>query len=323
MFKWLLKHRSKPTPLELGIFDQKVSFWKPFLLFCPALLTTFLFTLVPFFLTLQKGFSHNEDIYRVDSQQFGFQTFANLFSESNFILGLRNSFLYSIISLPLTIVLAIIISSAIVFVYRKLARGFWQTVFFLPYVTSGVAVSIAFIYILDSSSGILNNIFHVNIKWLDSGERDTFNALWGILIFGIWKNMAFNVLVISTAMLSVDPTLYKVANLDGAKPIRQFFKITLPSIRPTLIFLLTLLILGGMQVFPISLFNGNDSEAVTNGGSTILLYIFQKIRDQNNNFAGAATLVLFILGVCYGLVLRNGFRLIEWAQWKIKRHYVR
>ncbi|AAC71407.1 carbohydrate ABC transporter permease [Mycoplasmoides genitalium] len=322
MFKWLLKHHNQPHSLQLGLLDQPLPFWKPFLLFLPALLTTILFTIIPFFLSLQKGFSANSDLYDLSSQSFSLRTFQDLFSESNFVLGLRNSFLYSLISLPFSIIIAIVIASAIVFVYKKLLRGFWQTVFFLPYVTSGVAISIAFVYIFDSASGILNTVFNVNTKWLDSGSRDTFNALWAILIFGVWKNLAFNVLIISTAMLSVNPQLYKVASLDSANPVRQFFKITLPSIRPTLIFLTTLLILGGMQVFPLALFENKPEEAVANGGNSILLYIFQQIQSGNTNLAGAATLVLFVLGVCYGLVLRNGFYLIEWLQWKIKQLYV-
>ncbi|MDC4163255.1 sugar ABC transporter permease [Mycoplasma sp. T363T] len=322
-FNWLLKRRQKAKRTELGILDKKVSVWIPLSLLFPSFIAIFLFTILPFLMVIEKAFKPLADISDLSSESFGFRNFVSLFESKPFVIGLRNSFLYSIISLPLSLIISLIISSAIVFVYNKIARGFWQTIFFLPYVTSSVAISIAFIYILDSSTGVLNSIIGKNIPWLSSGEIDGYKALVGILIYGVWRNLAFNVLILSTAMLSVDKTLYKAAAIDSATPIKQFFKITLPSIKKTISFLLTIGILGGLQVFPLAIFSNNPDAATANGASTVLIFIFKNIRSADYGLAGAATLVLFVIGALYGAFLRNSVNLFEAIILKVKIRNVR
>ncbi|QZX49176.1 carbohydrate ABC transporter permease [Mycoplasma sp. E35C] len=322
-FKWLVKRRQKTKKTELGVLDKKVSLWIPLLLLFPSFIAILLFTIFPFFMVTEKAFFPLEDKKDIFSgTYFGFSEFEKLFNTQPFIIGLRNSFLYSIISLPLSLLISLIISTAIVFVYNKIARGFWQTIFFLPYVTSSVAVSVAFIYILDSSTGILNKILGVNIEWLNKKQTDNFNALGSILIYGVWRNLAFNVLILSTAMLSIDKTLYKAASIDGANPVTQFFKITLPSIKKTINFLLTVGILGGLQVFPLALFENNPDQAIANGGSTILIYIFKAL-ESDTALAAAATVILFVLGVLYGTFLRQSINFIDALILRVKIKYVR
>ncbi|AAP56385.2 sugar ABC transporter permease [Mycoplasmoides gallisepticum] len=322
-FNWLLKKRQQKKDTELGILDKKVKIWVPLALLFPSFIAIFLFTILPFLMVIEKAFTPLADIFNLNSATFGIRNFELLFTSRPFVIGLRNSFLYSIISLPVTLMIALIISSAIVFVYNKVAKGFWQTIFFLPYVTSSVAISIAFIYILDSSTGVLNAIIGKNIPWLTSGEIDGYKALFGIIIYGVWRNLAFNVLILSMAMLSVDKTLYKAASIDSASPIKQFFKITLPSIKKSINFLLTLGILGGLQVFPLAIFSNNPDAAISNGASTVLIFIFRSIRSADYGIAGAATIILFVLGTLYGLFLRNTVNLFDAIILKVKIRNVR
>ncbi|SYV93781.1 ABC-type polysaccharide transport system, permease component, partial [Mycoplasmoides gallisepticum] len=97
----------------------------PLALLFPSFIAIFLFTILPFLMVIEKAFTPLADIFNLNSATFGIRNFELLFTSRPFVIGLRNSFLYSIISLPVTLMIALIISSAIVFVYNKVAKGFW------------------------------------------------------------------------------------------------------------------------------------------------------------------------------------------------------
>ncbi|WP_429978061.1 ABC transporter permease subunit, partial [Mycoplasmopsis bovis] len=83
-----------------------------------------------------------------------------------------------------------------------------------------------------------NTIFNIKVPWLEKGDAFAFEALFPLLVHGLWSGLAFNVLIFTTAMLSVDKNLYKSASIDGIGGIKQFFTITLPSIKSTTTFLI-------------------------------------------------------------------------------------
>ncbi|MBN3534889.1 sugar ABC transporter permease [Mycoplasma procyoni] len=283
----------------------------------PSILIIILFTLFPFIYSSIQAVSYTPDPNDVTIREFSFQFFAEVLSDQIFAVGVRNSLIYSLLSLPLTLVIAIIVSSAISSLYRKWAKGFWQTVFFLPYITSAIAVSLAFAYMFDHEIGIINKVFGIDTRWLDSGEYGSYNAIFVITSYGVWKNLAFQILIITTAMLGVDKTLYKAASIDGASGIKQFFRITLPSITKTLNFLVTIGILGGIKVFPIALFDNQLAKAQSNGGSTIMLYIYKQVKDGEYGLAGVATIYLFLIGIAFSVILKRGIALVVLVSQKI------
>ncbi|ATP59888.1 sn-glycerol-3-phosphate transport system permease protein ugpA [Mesomycoplasma dispar] len=300
------RRRIRKTNLELGILDQKQPFWKPFLALLPSILVIFLFTFLPFLYSVSKSLSIEINHNIAGNTRFGFDNFIDLITiDTNFHIAIRNSVIYSIVALPIGLIISLIIASTIASLHRKYARGFWQTVFFLPYVTSGIAVSVAFAYIFDSETGFINKLFGISTRWLNSGNPSSLNALFVVLISGVWRSLAFEVLILTTAMLSVNPTLYKAAAIDGASPVRQFFKITLPSVSRTINFLITIGIIGGIKVFPIGIFP-NETEAISNGGSTLLIYIYKNVRGTPNFAqAGALTIYLFVFGVALSIVVKK------------------
>ncbi|AJR12377.1 ABC transporter permease [Mesomycoplasma dispar] len=306
MSGFFYRRRIRKTNLELGILDQKQPFWKPFLALLPSILVIFLFTFLPFLYSVSKSLSIEINHNIAGNTRFGFDNFIDLITiDTNFHIAIRNSVIYSIVALPIGLIISLIIASTIASLHRKYARGFWQTVFFLPYVTSGIAVSVAFAYIFDSETGFINKLFGISTRWLNSGNPSSLNALFVVLISGVWRSLAFEVLILTTAMLSVNPTLYKAAAIDGASPVRQFFKITLPSVSRTINFLITIGIIGGIKVFPIGIFP-NETEAISNGGSTLLIYIYKNVRGTPNFAqAGALTIYLFVFGVALSIVVKK------------------
>ncbi|VEU59621.1 carbohydrate ABC transporter permease [Mesomycoplasma neurolyticum] len=313
---WLNK-KNKTKSHNLGILHKKSFFLIPFSLLIPSLFIILLFTIFPFIYSIIKSFSYNSDINDASSIQVGFEAYKLVASDPIFQISVRNSLIYAILALPLSLTFSILISSVIASLHKKWVKGFWQTVFFLPYVTNAVAISLAFVYLFDHEVGIINNIFGIKTKWLASGEMDSYKPITIILSYGIWKNLAFQVLIITTAMLAVDKTLYKAATIDGASKLKQFFRITLPSINKTINFLITVGILGGIKVFPLAIFENQVTKAEGNGGMTIMLYIYKVVQSGNYDFAGAATVMLFSLGVVFSTVLKNTFKLIIYVSNKL------
>lgn len=305
----ILKRRLKIKKPELNIIDRKTPFWKPLLYLLPFLAIVFLFTILPFFMSLEQAFV-STDPNRHSVKIFGIRSFQIVITDPRFIIGFRNSLVYALISLPLTLLISISISAAISHIYSKLARGFWQTLFFLPYVTNGVAIAASFVYFFDSQIGIVNLFSGSDTRWLDSGFYDSWNPFFVILSNGVWSSLAFQIVLLTTAMLSVNKTLYKAASVDGAPRWKQFFKITLPTIKGTLNLIITLGIIGGIRVLPIAIFNNNTTAALSNGGSTIMLYIYSAIGESKYSIAGAATVYMFLIGISFTIILKNSIKLI-------------
>ncbi|UUM20011.1 MULTISPECIES: carbohydrate ABC transporter permease [unclassified Mycoplasma] len=303
-YKWALKKMaSLKGTLSYSILDRKTNMVVPLMLLSPGIVLLLAFTIVPMVLNIYGSFTD-------DNGDFTIQNYVTVLTDSKFAFGVRNSFIYGIFTLPMIMIISLVISSIIAKLYRKYARGFWQTIFFMPYVTNGVAISLMFVQLFNPN-GLLNSVLGVKTAWLKSGDEGTFNALVAIMVNGIWNGLAFNILIYTTAMLSVDKNLYRSASIDGCSEIKQFFTITLPSIRGTINFIVTLGIIGGLKVFPLALFQNKPEDAFNNGGASIMLYVYLLTKQGNLALSGASSIALFIIGVTFSSIIRGGFLLTQ------------
>ena len=308
-FKNKIKEKAKTKSIDLSIVNKRVKWWKPLLMLLPAIIIVVTFTIIPFIAASTDAFqgvvNKHKPLERVPSlDQFKF-----MLKDPAFHDALFNSGMYALISIPIIMVLSLIISAAISNVLRKRLRGVWQTIFFLPYVTSAVAIGLAFAFLFDADTGLLNKILGKRVPWLT--DPNGHSALGAMLIYGVWRGIAFNVLIFTSAMMSVDKKLYKSASIDGAGPVKQFFTITLPAISKTTTFLLTMGIIGAIKVFPLSLFKNNPQDALNNHGSTLLIYIYAKLQVSHNYMlAGAASITLVVISIIFSASVRGG---ISWT----------
>ena len=301
--KHLFKSRQNriASPLYL---NKRQAIYKPLLLIAPALTIIIVFTIIPFLTSTFHAFEYLPNKYDKTVTAVGTKNWTKLLDDPFFNMALKNSMLYAFISIPLVIVLAAIISAVLASVGRKWLRGAFQTIFFLPYVTSAVAIALAFAYFFDLDNGLLNKITGSRIPWL-VGEIDSQYALYSMIIYGTWRGLAFNILIFTTAMLGIDKNLYKSAAIDGAGPIRQFFTITLPAINRTINFLLTIGIIGAIKVFPLALFNNNPSNAMNNGGGTLLLYVYRAVKAGDIQRAAVSSVMLLVISISFSIVFRS------------------
>ncbi len=296
--KKALKKDIKNAQLDdIKTTKQRTNFFIPFMLMIPALIFFVLFTFIPLFKVIF-------DSTRNDNPNY-ISTYANVWTDGDWYLSIFNSFVYAIISVPLTLCLALIISFAISNIIRTKFRGFWQTIFFLPYVTSTVAISIVFSQLFSSEEfGIINWILGIHIPWLNTTFDNSPVAFIPVIIFGVWHSLAFKVLILTSAMLAIDKRLYDAASIDGASKKDMFFTITLPAINSTIWYLITIGLIGSMKVFPLALFDNSINTAVSNM-PTMMTYVYQSVKNVDYGKAGAASVSLIFVVIIMNWIIRK------------------
>ncbi len=301
--KHLEKTIKKSSPDDIRTIKAKGKATVPLLLIIPAMTFFLLFTIIPLIKVVIDSMGLDSEGYKT--------SFGLVWSDSNWYIAIFNSLVYSIVSVPLTLIIALLISFSISNIIRKKFREFWQTIFFLPYITSTIAISIVFSEIFSAQEyGIVNWILGTNIAWVEQDYNQSPIAFVPILVFGIWHSLAFKVLILTSAMLSIDKRLYDAASIDGASKKDMFFNITMPALNATLWYLITIGLIGSLKVFPIGMFEGS-SEITMNRFPTMLTYVYDWVKKAKYANAGAASISLIFVIICFNIAIRKGMKAIE------------
>lgn len=224
----------------------------------------------------------------------GVSNYQYIFNDPEFWLAIRNTVLYAVISVPVALAISIMLAWLI---FSKIKnKSFFETTFFMPYVTSTIAIGIVFRYIFNGDYGLLNFILRsLNLpapNWID----DPAMSVTTIILFGIWTSLAFNIVILMGALRNIDPNYYTIADMYGATGTEKFWRITMPQLVPTIAFLLTMNIIAAFKVYTsvYALFNGQAG--IGNSATTAVFYIYNKFQIVGTpGVAMAATVVLFIL----------------------------
>lgn len=224
----------------------------------------------------------------------GVENYKYIFSDPEFWKAISNTAIYAFLTVPIALIISIAIAWCI---FSKVKHSsFFETMYFMPYVTSTIAIGIVFRYILDGKYGILNyclGILHLPTPdWLGDPNM----SLISLIIFGIWASLAFNIVILMGALRNIDPNYYTLADMYGATEWEKFHKITFPQLIPTLTFLLTVNMISAFKIYTqvYALFNGVAGQG--NSAMTAVFYIYNKFQVVNTpGVAMAATVVLFLL----------------------------
>ena len=182
-------------------------------------------------------------------------------------------------------------------------KDFFETIFFIPYLTSIIAIGIVFRYLLNGEYGFVNYLLgFINlgpINFLDDPKM----SLITLIIFGTWSSLAFNIVILLSGLRNINDDYYKVADMFGASKIEQFFKITLPQMLPIITFLLLVNFINAFKVYAqvYSIFNGKAG--VADSATTAVFYIFNKFYVENRYGQGmAAAVILFVLILIFTVI---------------------
>ncbi|WP_341281946.1 sugar ABC transporter permease [Paenibacillus sp. FSL H8-0537] len=217
----------------------------------------------------------------------GFDNYIRLFSDQTFRVAVKNTFIYLIIQVPVMIVLAMFISVLLNDSKLKF-KGFFRTAIFLPAVTSLVAYSVIFKYLF-AGDGLVNqlllklHLIGTPIQWI----TDPFWAKITVIIAITWRWTGYNMIFYLSALQNIDHSIYEAAKIDGASSTRQFFGITMPLLKPIILFTSITSTIGTLQLFDevVNITKGGPG----NASMSISQYIYNLSFKYSADFGYAAT----------------------------------
>ncbi len=238
----------------------------------------------------------------------GVDNFTNLFTNDRFTSALKNTIVYSIFTVPLTLIMAL--GLAILLNQKIKARTFFRTVTFFPYVASLVAVAAVWNMLFSPSKGglmnqLLMNVFHTDpLKWAASPKT----VMLTIILFSIWKNMGYYMVIYLAGLQGISEDLYEAAALDGAGAFQKFRYVTLPQLKPTTFFVTIMLTISCFKIYDIVYMLAGGSNGVVNKNAIVLVYYVyeEAFRNWKLGSASAAALVLFVIVLIVTLIQFRG-----------------
>ena len=285
---------------------------KGWLYLLPAIIFLGLFMLYPlidvFVYSLEEGYnSASQSGFGV-----GLYNFEYVLHDPLFLQALKNTFILVIITVPLSTGFALLISVALSSV-KKLQELF-QTLYFLPYVTNTLAVGLVFMILFDKTE-YTDGLINIIIKLFGGGAVDFIDGpywakMFVLCFYTFWIVLPFKVLILTSALASVDRNYYNAAKLDGTSRSRIFWKITLPMISPMLFYLVITGFIGSFKAYgdAVALFGVELNNA---GMNTIVGYVFDMLYGNSGgypSYASAAALILFAIVLtitCINLLIRK------------------
>ncbi|SDZ76053.1 multiple sugar transport system permease protein [Lachnospiraceae bacterium NK3A20] len=243
-----------------------------------------------------------EEGYNFASQSYsghGLYNFSYVLHDPYFLQAVKNTFLIVIITVPLSTGLALLISLGLNAI-RPL-KELYQTIYFLPYVTNTLAVGLVFMILFKKtpySDGFVNMLIGAfGGSGVDFIEGPYWAKMFVMCVYTIWIVLPFKILILTSALASVDPVLYKAAKVDGTTPFRTFWKITLPMISPMISYLVITGFIGAFKAYAdeVAIFGTNLNAA---GMNTIVGYVYDMLYGDSGgypSYASAAALILFAI----------------------------
>ena len=241
-----------------------------------------------------------EEGYNFASQTYfglGGYNYQYVLHDPYFLQALKNTFILVLITVPLSTGIALLISVGLSSIQKL--RDLYQTVYFLPYVTNTLAVGLVFM-ILFKKTPYTDGLANLILSWFGAGPVDFIDGpywakMFVLCFYTVWVVMPFKVLILTSALASVDQTYYNAAKVDGTSRMRVFTKITLPMISPTLFYLIITGFIGAFKAYSdaVALFGTNLNAAEMN---TIVGYIYDMLYGDSGgypSYASAAAIILF------------------------------
>lgn len=248
-----------------------------------------------FIYSVEEGFNFASQTY----SGVGLYNFSYVLHDPYFLQALKNTFILVIITVPLSTGLALLISLALSSVQKL--KDLFQTLFFLPYVTNTLAVGLVFM-ILFKKTPYSDGMVNLLLSWFGMAPVDFIDGpywakMFVLCFYTVWIVMPFKILILTSALASVNETYYNAARVDGTSKLRIFTKITLPMISPSIFYLIITGFIGAFKAYSdaVALFGVNLNNAQMN---TIVGYVYDMLYGNSGgypSYASAAAILLFAI----------------------------
>ncbi|WP_424237965.1 carbohydrate ABC transporter permease [Bhargavaea ginsengi] len=274
---------------------------KAWLYILPMMLIIFTFNLYPIVKSFAMSFYTDYNFYDDVVLAYGFGNFTTILQDSDFYLAIKNTFIFVLGVVPISIALSLGI--ALLLNQIKFLSGFFRTVYFLPFVTSTVAISLVWNWLYHRNYGLMNYFlgwFGIDpVHWITDPDY----SMLALVIMAVWKGLGFNIILFLVGLNNIDETYYKAAKVDGATGFNRFRNITLPLLGPTLFLVSVLGVINSFKVFDevYALFQAKPGPAKST--LTIVYYLYEKFyTEYQYGIAAAAGVVLFVIILAVTLI---------------------
>ena len=289
--------KKKANAFTRFLYSQKTA---PFVFVLPFILSFLIFWIYPMISTVTMSF---QNIKPSGAEWVGLSNYAKLLKDTVFHQAVGNSMLYMVLTLvlliPFPMLWAVLIDSNLV-----KAKGVWKAIMYIPALTSVVISGTLFrLMFSEYKTGFMNQVLeffgHSSVKWLKMYPT----AYFALLLLCCWRWTGVNTLYFLSGLKNIDSALYESADIDGASPWQKFRYVTVPLLKPTIIYVLTISVYAGLAMFLESfmLWAGNSSPK--NIGLTIVGYLYKRGIEKNQmGYASAVGLVLLVVALGINMV---------------------
>lgn len=296
--------------MEVKLKKDPLRKW-PFIFFAPFAVSFLAFRLFPTLYSMFISF-YNWDGFN-PRKWVGLSNYTRIITtDVNFRLALKNTFFIVLLSMPITIMLGLILASFLSSFTK--GRRLFETLNFLPYITTPVAIGLLFSFLFDWNSGYINlalkglGLIDEHIFWL--GEKKL--APLVVIALIVWKNFGYYMVLYLAGISSISSEMYEAAKIDGSSAINTFFRITLPQLQPVTIFVVITGLIGGLQLFdePVLLFRQAMGGLLGGPGKSVLTvnwYMYDTSFGSMSQwgYGSAISFSLFIIIAVFSMVGRK------------------
>ncbi|WP_081798057.1 carbohydrate ABC transporter permease [Neobacillus dielmonensis] len=290
---------AKPVDLarKTSVWTQIKKNYAAYLFLLPKLILFVAFIMIPVVWAFVSSFQE----YKIfGSEWVGFENYVKVFQSSAFYDALKNTFLFTVVTVPFNVISALIIAS-LIHPLGKWSQSFFRGAFYLPTVTSMVIVAMVWRWMYNQDFGLFNYVLGLfgmdPVNWL--GQSST--ALWSLIIMQCLIPFGVGIILYLAAMGSISHSLYEAATIDGANGFQKWLRITIPLLKPTTLYLVLLSTIGSFQVFTqIIMMTGGGPGSAT---ETLVHLIYKTgFRDFEFGYASAQSIVLFAIILIFSII---------------------
>ena len=278
------------------------NYLKGYLFLLPNFIGFFIFMAIPIIMGLIISFTDYNGFSQFNF--IGLKNYIDMFRDEYFLVSLGNNLLYTAVTVPGIVVFALLLAVAVNTGIR--CSGLFKTMFFLPNISSMVAVGIVWAMLFNPTMGPINNFLRsLGIEnppqWISASD----SALWSIMLVDIWKKAGYYMVILLAGLQSIPKQLYEAASIDGAGAVKKFFKITLPMLSPTMFMVMVLCIIQSFEVFDLV-------NIMTQGGpgrstNVLVFRIYQEgFQKLQFGYASAMAYFLFLIVLIVTLIQFRG-----------------
>ncbi|MBW8351309.1 sugar ABC transporter permease [Bacillus sp. IITD106] len=268
-----------------------------FILLLPSILGFLIFVLFPVIASFLLSFTSWDLLTPI--KWVGFENYISLFQDETFIKVFWNTIYFTVVTVPIGIIISLFLAVALNQKIRFIK--FYRAAYFLPVISSMVAVAVVWQWIYNPEYGLLNYILSLFGIGGPSWLSDTKWAMPAVMITSIWKGLGFNMLIFLAGIQGISENYYEAADMDGATWFKKFLYITVPLLRPTTFFVTVMAIIGSFQVFDAVFLMTQGGPARST--SVLVHYLYQNgFQYFKMGYASAMAYILFFLVLTFTVI---------------------